>query len=113
MAFVMKIDVLGTEYSVEESDVNNDPKLEDCDGYCDTSTKSIVTDSLQKKRIDSKGDMESYKRSVLRHELIHAMLYESGLSSSSWARNEELVEWIAIQYPKMSRIFNAAGCARQ
>ncbi|WP_461218455.1 hypothetical protein [Lapidilactobacillus salsurivasis] len=52
-------------------------------------------------------DLEVYTRKTLRHELIHAFLYESGLDANSeWARNEEIVDWIAIQFPKLQIVFN-------
>ena len=43
---------------------------------------------------------------VLVHELVHAFLYESGLSINSlspsgWASNEEMTDWMAIQGPKL------------
>ena len=42
----------------------------------------------------------------MRHELIHAFLFESGLAeNSNWARNEEMVDWIARQFPKMAKTF--------
>ena len=47
----------------------------------------------------------------IRHEVVHAFLEESGLSDCSlrpemaWARNEEMVDWIAIQFPKMLEAF--------
>ena len=37
-------------------------------------------------------------KKVIRHELVHAFLFESGLSVNSWADNEEIVDWIAIQF---------------
>lgn len=55
-------------------------------------------------------DYEIYKRSVLRHEIIHAFLYESVLDASSstsgaWAINEEMCDWFAIQSPKIFKVF--------
>ena len=48
---------------------------------------------------------------MLRHEIVHAFLYESGLDvSSEWARNEEIVDWIALQTPKLQKAFEEAGC---
>ena len=47
----------------------------------------------------------------LRHEIVHAFLFESGLSSNThgiygaWAENEEMVDWIAIQSPKIFKVF--------
>lgn len=53
---------------------------------------------------------------VLRHELIHAFLSESGLADSSngtdedgWATNEEMVDWFARQSPKIFRLYKELG----
>ena len=41
------------------------------------------------------------------HEIVHAFLHESGLSSNSeWAMNEEIADWIALQLPKIISICN-------
>lgn len=52
---------------------------------------------------DSIKDIEAYKRKVKRHEVIHAYFYESGLTD--YAGNEQLVDWIAWQFPKMLETF--------
>jgi predicted SprT family Zn-dependent metalloprotease len=57
------------------------------------------------------------QKEVMRHEIVHAFLYESGLGYSThipncaWAVNEEMVDWIAIQTPKMAKVFKQAGCS--
>ena len=43
---------------------------------------------------------------MIRHEIIHAFLYESGMkecssATQSWVENEEMVDWFAIQIPKI------------
>ena len=58
----------------------------------------------------AKADLEHYKRKVIRHELLHAVLFESGLSCNSWGENEEIVDWFAIQFPKLEALFQQAGC---
>ena len=59
----------------------------------------------------AKADLMHYQRKVIRHELTHALLFESGLSNdSSWAENEEVVDWIAIQFPKMIKAFEEVDC---
>lgn len=64
---------------------------------------------------DSVKDLVAYQKKVLRHEIVHAFLYERGLwqnsyGSKCWAQNEEMVDWIAIQEPKLNRAFKEAGC---
>lgn len=101
----MKVNVLGTEYEIitgvtkEEDDmmVNND-------GYFDASVHKIFIGDFSN---HGWNDNEAYSRKVIRHELVHAFLYESGLSvNSDWAENEELVDWMAIQIPKLSKVFD-------
>ena len=104
----MKIVVLGTEYTLIESNESNDIKLIGKDGYCDTSVKKCVVDDMSNADTDAKGNLPEYKKSVKRHELIHAFLYESGLDSCSWACNEEMVDWLAIQAPKLMKAFKDA-----
>lgn len=44
-----------------------------------------------------------------RHEIIHAFLFESGLAENSeWAQNEEMVDFFAIQFPKLMEVFKNA-----
>lgn len=100
----MTVDVLGTEYTIKQSNRVADVNLEKCDGYCDHSTKIIVIDTF-KDSPDSLKDLESYKKQVIRHELIHAFLFESGLEGSSWGKDEEIVDWIACQFPKLMKAF--------
>ena len=107
----MKINVLGTEYELLESNRRLDAKLESCgDGYCDTSIKRCVVDDMQETGVQAKANLQEYKKSVIRHELIHAFLFESGMDACSrWANEEEMVDWLAIQAPKLMAAFKAAG----
>lgn len=107
---VAMVNVLGEMYTVKEVDPADDAKMESRDGYTDTSIKECVIDSMQKSDADSKANLQEYKKSVVRHELIHAFLFESGLDACSWAANEEMVDWIALQFPKMAKAFELAGC---
>ena len=100
----MTVNVLGTEYTIKESNKVEDLNLENSDGYCDHSTKTIVIDTF-KNSPGSLEDLESYKKLVTRHELVHAFLFESGLNGCSWAKDEEIVDWIACQFPKLQEAF--------
>lgn len=101
----MKANVLGTEYEIRIANTDTDSYLKDMDGYCDETTKTIVVDEM-KPDDHSKLNLKEYQNKVTRHELIHAFLFESGLAESSpWARNEEMVDWIASQFPKIKKVF--------
>ncbi len=102
----MQIDVLGTTYTLRESNKVDDPALEQCDGYCDDTAKVCVIDECQSLDAFAKLDMDVYRRKLIRHELTHAFLSESGLCACSWAGNEEIVDWIANMFPKLAQAFS-------
>lgn len=105
----VKINVLGTDYAVIERGRCEDKQLDDKDGYCDDSVKEIIIAHLEPEP-DSKKDLNTVHQKILRHEIVHAFLCESGLScNSDWAENEELVDWIAIQGPKLIRAWQEAN----
>lgn len=102
------IDILGTEYKVrlfvKPEDDKNFQADEYMDGYTDYSTKTIVI-KQQEQEDGCMEDLRAYREQVLRHEIVHAFLFESGLhASSDWATNEEIVDWIAIQLPKIIKV---------
>lgn len=110
-----KLSVLGEEWTLLEGTELEFPALkEDLDGYTDMSTRTIVIDSMELSEGDptAKGNLKAYKQAVTRHEIIHAFLEESGLSINTrdeWARNEEMVDWFALQIPKLVKAFKAVG----
>mgnify|MGYP006928562804 CR=1 FL=1 len=107
------IDILGTAYTIEKRKMEDDEKLQEADGYIDTSVKLIVIDDMQPEQ-GKKLNLEGYAKQVIRHEIVHAFLFESGMDSSTyicrsgWAQNEEMVDWFAIQFPKILKAFKAA-----
>mgnify|MGYP004579995617 CR=1 FL=1 len=107
----MKIKVLGTEYEIiKDASEKEYPQLKKCDGFTDFSVKKIVVAEFEKDE-NSVDDLEWYKKKVLRHELVHAFIHESGLAENcEWARNEELTDWIAIQYEKILGVFIELQC---
>ena len=112
----MKIDILGTEYRIETHKVSEDSYMEEkgLAGYCEEENKLIVVADMSEEKyfvgMDEKAQ-EIYRKKTLRHEVMHAFLNESGLSDSSnrfdgaWAKNEEMVDWLAIQARKYIRHF--------
>ena len=59
-------------------------------------------------------NLKDFKNKVIRHEILHAFLYESGLRENSnqtgaWAENEEMVDWFAIQFPKILKVYKKLG----
>lgn len=107
----MKVKILGTEYEVIKAAEEKDyPQLKKCDGFTDFSIKRIVVANFDKDE-SSVDDIDWYKKKVLRHELVHAFIHESGLAENcDWARNEELTDWIAIQFEKILGVFIELQC---
>lgn len=104
-----KIDILGTEWTIDESKMLNGP----C-GYCDNTVKTIELCKVGLAQTDFDGavaDVGIVKRETLRHELIHAIGFECGLGSQSFLGEEACVDWIARMFPKLKDIFERAECA--
>ena len=105
------VHILGSVWTIKEQSVSENSLLENCDGYCDWTTRELVVEREQNGTL---GDMETYIRKVVRHEIVHAFLFESGLYESSspadaWAKNEEMVDWIARQGQKIYDAWKEAG----
>jgi len=103
------LNILGTDYNFSESKEELDSRLEDCEGYHDGYAKIIcVNNDYNENHSDAIRNFTEYKNKIKRHEIIHAFLYESGLRK--WSDDELLVEWLAIQFPKMLSTFQKVDC---
>lgn len=117
----MKVNILGTEYTIKIVKISECELLHENNwsGSCNSITKEIlIGDTNEEKYFGKMTDKEKEltTKEIIRHEIIHAFLNESGLQDSSmqycnaWAKNEEMVDWIAIQFPKMLEVFKKVGC---
>lgn len=108
------VNVLGTPYAILFKKKSEEKLFEDsADGYCDRTTKEIVI-------IEPDGDpdpgqvsdFEYHQKQVIRHEIVHAFHMESGLQASFDVRDEGfpevIVDWIAIQGPKIYEAWKEA-----
>lgn len=110
MQDLQTVSVLGTEYKIVFTTENEDSRLKENNGCIDISTKEILIEKNIPEDEHTLKNLEEFRRKVIRHELVHAFLYESGLHEQSWATNEEIVDWIAIQLPKMFRAIGKLDC---
>ena len=100
----LEVNVLGTTYTINFKTPEEDVRLIDCGAYCDNSILTITVRWFEWDGMNL-NDMLAYTAKCIRHEIVHAFLYQSGLdinSNKEWAKNEEMVDWIAIQLYKMS-----------
>lgn len=106
------VNILGTSYTIEKLTDKQDKCLQDRDGYCDKTSKRIVV-----KLPDETNELDNYDvymNQIIRHEIIHAFLFESGLHES-WTHpehghDETMVDWYAVQSPKIMKVFQEANC---
>lgn len=114
------VNILGNEYKIEVHKWGEDELLKNYSrsGYtCDSEPTIVIADfdDTEIFEFHSEKDKDLYTKKILRHEIIHAFLTNSGLdscsfkSNSAWAENEEMVDWIAIQFPKMQKAFEEVG----
>ena len=94
----MTINILGTPYEIIVKKYDEDENFER-----DMNTYEGWENDDEETKINC-------HKTNLRHEITHAFFYESGLWDNTnrqvgaWAKNEELIDWIALQGVK---IFNA------
>ena len=115
----MQVNILGQNYRVVVKKYADDEAFakNSIDGYCDWHTKDLVICDMASWpgwEREPKVTVRASMRQTLRHEIVHAFLYESGLADSSftesgpWAKNEEMVDWIAAQGPKIYQAWKEA-----
>ena len=116
----LKINILGTEYTVTVKKYDEDEVFErrSIDGYCDSWAKRIVVCDMSTYKgwdHESPDTISAAQKETLRHEIVHAFLSESGLKDSTnavdcpWAKNEEMVDWFALQGPKIWKAWQEVG----
>ena len=117
----MKVNILGTEYTVLIKKYTEDEAFErrSISGYCDGYIKQIVVCDMSTYKgweYETKETIEACQKQCLRHEIVHAFFNESGLCDcaavydGAWVNNEEMIDWIANQSPKLIAAFKEAGC---
>ena len=110
------VDVLGTKYHITR--VRAEEIEEGFGGFCDPDLREIKIlrlETLPEWKEESAKKRAAREKECLRHEIVHAFLFESGLGSNAgeaempWPLNEEMVDWMAIQGPKIYSAWEKAG----
>ena len=110
------VNVLGTKYEVVRLRV--DEMEEGFGGFCDPDLRRIEIlklDSVDEWKNESREKIIEREKLFLRHEIVHAFMDESGLKDNAfrfdapWTKNEEFVDWIAIQGEKIYKAWKEAG----
>ena len=104
--FLAEAEILGATYTIKQVTEQEEPRIEGASGFTDWTTKTIA---LAKPDPESDlGNYVAYANKVLRHEVIHAFLYESGLHEYATFDDvhfEQMVDFFAIQAPKIQKVF--------
>ena len=103
----MKFKVLDETYTLHYSNEKENPKLKGAAGIVELFTKEIFLDIND--AFDDESSMEHvelYWEKVIRHELMHALFHELGLTK--YCDDEKLVEVLALKYPSIEKIMNQA-----
>lgn len=110
----MTLSILGVNYTVKVTTATVDKNLSDCAGYCDPTSHKIVIEDCG---LDDDGfdDWLERQNRILRHEILHAFLFESGLGADATyiqegqTHPETMVDWFARQAPKIYAVYKTAG----
>lgn len=104
----MHIDILGTPYNIKFNTDEEYPKLnsQDADGLAELYSKELIIRTGYEDDKSCYNNILDYREKVLRHEIIHAIFHESGLQN--YCDDEALVNFLAIQYPKIKAIMDKA-----
>lgn len=101
------VTILGSVWRVEyKALVRSDE-----DGYTEPDSRTIV---IRSDNIEGLENFEAAQRRWLRHEVIHAFHFESGLGFNYQHKplgiDETVTDWFAYQYPKLKKAFIELGC---
>lgn len=113
------IDILGTKYKLYRFPKSDERfQHQGVAGRCDSWLKEISICSStsmygRDNKFKSSNWFYAHDLQVLKHEIVHAFLNESGLQNNCcgatcWTRNEEMIDWFAIQGSKIVNAFSAA-----
>ena len=108
------VNILGTQYNIKLISEADDPMLKTLVGYTDQTAHKIVVRLIEKQG-NTVQNVADYAKNIMRHELIHAFLFESGLGHCAndiyfWSQNEKMIDWFAYQSPKIFRLFQQLNC---
>ena len=116
----MTVNILGTPYEIIVKKYDEEDAFErrSIGAFCDGFTKKIVLCDMNTYKgweYEEKTTIDACNKANLRHEIVHAFFNESGLQDNtfgidnSWAKNEEMVDWISIQGEKIYKAWREAN----
>lgn len=99
------VTILGAVWTVRSATETEEPRLEGVNGFTDWTTRTIC---LEKNTQGNLGSIENFMNKVIRHEVVHAFMFESGLGDSfehkDYGQEETIVDWFAFQMGKVLNV---------
>lgn len=99
-----KVDILGSKWNI----IHTDEKNYDADAECDYTNKTITIWQGNFDMYTYAKPMEHYNR-ILRHELLHAYLFECGcgneITSNVNNHDEFIIDWFARMWPRIKKTY--------
>lgn len=102
------VNIMGVDWTLKI--VADDPAFDKAQGYTNYASREIIVEAIKEPSnpldFDLKAQYINQKR-VIRHEVVHAYLFECGLADDSasvsegWAINEEMIDWFARISPRI------------
>ena len=97
------VDILGTHYHVRSVSETEDKRIRNKNGFTDWTSKEICIEKIWD------GDlsvMDNLVKKVIRHELIHAFMFESGFGDcfehGEYGQEETVIDWFSFQFEKIA-----------
>ena len=105
MEKIGEIKVLGTPYGMYIDTNKENPKMRGGRAYVELWSKKIVFSSYESYSTTIESLFE-YAAALIRHEIIHAMFHECGLTT--YGDDEVLVEWLSQKMPQLHKVCKEA-----
>ena len=97
--------ILGAVWTVRSATETEEPRLDGVNGFTDWTTRTIY---LEKNTQGNLGSIEIYMNQVIKHEVVHAFMFESGLGDAfehkDYGQEETIVDWFAFQMGKIANV---------
>lgn len=115
----MTVNILSTPYEIIVKKYDEEEAFDrrSIAGFFDGYAKQIVVCDMHTYKgweYDSEKTIVECQKETTRHEIVHAFFYESGLwdnaveCGGAWTKNEEMVDWLAIQGAKIYKAWQEA-----
>lgn len=104
----MHIDILGTPYNIKFETDSENSKLSalDANGIAELYSKELIIRTGYEDDPKCFKNITDFREKVIMHEVFHAIFHECGLDC--YGDDETLVNFLAVQYPKIERIMDSA-----